>query len=65
VLLALCDDGRPIYDERHAAAFAALDAPVFACTPDLFPELMAAALQQKSVHLWAQLKGIGMQRPGR
>lgn len=63
VLLALCDDGRPIYDERHAAAFAALDAPVFACTPDLFPELMAAALQQKSVHLWAQQRGIGLQRP--
>lgn len=52
-LLALSDDGAPGYDARHAAAFAALDIPCFACTPDLFPDLMAAALKRESVAQWA------------
>ncbi|KOG88052.1 von Willebrand factor A [Streptomyces varsoviensis] len=42
-LLALSDEGAPAYDHEHAAALAALGAPAFACTPDLFPEVMAAA----------------------
>ena len=42
-LLALSDEGAPAYDREHAAALAALGAPAFACTPDLFPEVMAAA----------------------
>ncbi|MHA6760512.1 VWA domain-containing protein [Streptacidiphilus sp. PAMC 29251] len=45
-LLALSDDGAPSYDRSHAAALAALGAPAFACTPDLFPEVMAAAIQK-------------------
>jgi Mg-chelatase subunit ChlD len=45
-LLALSDEGAPAYDRSHAAALAALGAPAFACTPDLFPEVMAAALQK-------------------
>ncbi|MGX2996840.1 vWA domain-containing protein [Streptomyces sp. JNUCC 64] len=45
VLLALSDEGAPAYDHENAAAFAALGAPAFACTPDLFPEVMAAALE--------------------
>ncbi|MFC5906934.1 VWA domain-containing protein [Streptacidiphilus monticola] len=45
-LLALSDEGAPAYDREHAAALAALGAPAFACTPDLFPELMAAAIQK-------------------
>ncbi|MFE9704903.1 VWA domain-containing protein [Streptomyces sp. NPDC005930] len=44
-LLALSDEGAPAYDREHAAALAALDAPAFACTPDLFPEVMAAAIE--------------------
>nr|WP_234430593.1 VWA domain-containing protein [Streptomyces sp. NRRL F-4489] len=46
-LLALSDDGAPAYDREHAAALAALGAPAFACTPDLFPEVMAAALEKR------------------
>ena len=46
-LLALSDEGAPAYDREHAAALAALGAPAFACTPDLFPEVMAAALQRR------------------
>ncbi|MFH8560538.1 VWA domain-containing protein [Streptomyces sp. NPDC017988] len=46
-LLALSDEGTPAYDREHAAALAALDAPAFACTPDLFPEVMAAAIERR------------------
>ncbi|GHJ93202.1 VWA domain-containing protein [Streptomyces sp. NE5-10] len=44
-LLALSDEGAPAHDREHAAALAALGVPAFACTPDLFPEVMAAALE--------------------
>lgn len=47
VLLALSDEGAPSYDQEHAAALAALGAPAFACTPDHFPEVMAAALEKR------------------
>ncbi|MFF8276622.1 VWA domain-containing protein [Streptomyces lateritius] len=46
-LLALSDEGTPAYDREHAAALAALGAPAFACTPDLFPEVMAAAIEKR------------------
>ncbi|WP_234010760.1 VWA domain-containing protein [Streptomyces sp. SPB074] len=46
-LLALSDEGAPAYDHEHAAALAALGAPAFACTPDLFPEIMAAAIEKR------------------
>ncbi len=51
-LLALNDDGAPLYDHNNAAAFAAMDIPSFACTPDLFPELMATALAKRDMHQW-------------
>ncbi len=63
-LLALSDEGRPAYDARHAAAFAAMDIPVFACTPDKFPELMAAALSKRDLTLWAQQQGLKLARGG-
>ncbi|MBB4793364.1 Mg-chelatase subunit ChlD [Streptomyces nodosus] len=46
-LLALSDEGAPAHDREHAAALAALGAPAFACTPDLFPEVMAAAIEKR------------------
>ncbi|MET7640461.1 VWA domain-containing protein [Streptomyces sp. NPDC005438] len=46
-LLALSDEGAPSYDRDHAAALGALGAPAFACTPDLFPEVMAAAIEKR------------------
>ena len=48
-LLALSDRGTPSYDHQVAAKFSAMDIPVFGCTPDLFPELIALAIQRKSV----------------
>ncbi|MCX5515825.1 hypothetical protein C3941_05700 [Kaistia algarum] len=53
VLLALSDLGRPAYDPAMAGAVAQLGIPVFACTPDLFPELMAASLQRNDIATWA------------
>ncbi|HEV7627299.1 MAG TPA: VWA domain-containing protein [Streptomyces sp.] len=46
-LLALSDEGAPAYDREHASALAALGAPAFACTPDHFPEVMAAAVEKR------------------
>ncbi|GAB2866578.1 VWA domain-containing protein [Actinocorallia aurea] len=46
-LLALSDDGAPAHDHGTAEALAALGVPAFACTPDAFPELLAAALQRR------------------
>jgi Mg-chelatase subunit ChlD len=49
VLLALSDDGAPAYDHENAAALAALGVPAFTCTPDAFPDLMAAAIQRHDI----------------
>jgi len=62
VLLALNDDGKPAYSADMAAAIASLGAPVFACTPDLFPELMATALKRGDLHAWAAGAGIAVTR---
>jgi Mg-chelatase subunit ChlD len=52
-LLALNDDGAPIFDHHNAEALAAMDIPSFACTPDLFPALMAAAINRHDLAQWA------------
>jgi Mg-chelatase subunit ChlD len=52
-LLALSDDGAPGYDRDNAAALAGLGVPAFACTPDAFPELMAAAIDRRDLTEWA------------
>lgn len=57
-LLALSDDGAPSFDHANAAAMASLGAPAFACTPDQFPSLMAAALQRLDLATWAASQGI-------
>ena len=61
-LLALNDEGAPCYDEGLAARMTALGAPAFACTPDLFPDLMAAAIQKRDIATWAALNDIVTQR---
>ena len=57
-LLALSDDGAPAYDHANAQAFAALGSPAFACTPDQFPDLMAAAIERRDLGAWAAGEGI-------
>ncbi|MBV8251955.1 MAG: VWA domain-containing protein [Chitinophaga sp.] len=53
VLLALNDDGKPSYDHENAQFLADLGVPVFACSPDKFPDLMAAALSKQDIQQWA------------
>jgi len=57
-LLALNDEGAPAYHHELAQHFADLGAPAFACTPDLFPDLMGAALQRADVGQWLASRGI-------
>jgi len=61
-LLALNDDGAPVYDHKIASAFAEHGIASFACTPDLFPELMAAAINRDNIAQWAATRGIATSR---
>lgn len=61
-LLALDDNGAPSYDHRHAAHFASLGIPCFACTPDKFPDLMAAAIRKQDFTAWAAQQEIVVAR---
>ncbi|NOK62279.1 MAG: VWA domain-containing protein [Chloroflexi bacterium AL-W] len=57
-LLALNDDGAPYFDHRVAEVFTGLGIPSFACTPDLFPDLMAATINRQDLAQWAALHDI-------
>jgi hypothetical protein len=57
-LLALNDEGAPAYDHNVAYAFSGLGIPAFACTPDLFPDLMANAIQHMDLSQWAATNGV-------
>jgi hypothetical protein len=59
-LLALSDDGAPFYDHANAAALAALGIAVFACSPQHFPELMAAALERSDLGRWASERDLAV-----
>lgn len=62
-LLALSDDGAPAYDRELAAQMAAIGVPSFACTPDHFPGMMAAAIRREAMAEWAAREGIVSTRP--
>jgi hypothetical protein len=62
VLLALSDQGKPAYDANHAGLIAAMGCPVFACTPDQFPDLMATALARQDIAQWAATNDIALVR---
>ena len=63
-LLALSDTGTPSFDQRIAAALASMGIPAFACTPDLFPDMMAAAIQRQDLNIWAARNDIVAVRGG-
>ena len=63
-LLALSDQGAPGFDRYNAAALAEMGIPAFACTPDLFPDLMAAAIQRQDLGMWAARNDIVTARGG-
>lgn len=62
-LLALSDEGAPSFDHRITANLSALGIPSFACTPDNFPDLMAAAIQRRDLNQWAAERGVVASRP--
>lgn len=62
VLLALNDDGAPAYDHGNAQFLSNLGVPVFACTPDRFPDLMAAALSKQDISLWAAKEDLVLKK---
>jgi len=62
VLLALSDSGRPAYEAKCAEGIASLGCPVFACTPDQFPAMMACALTGKDLRSWAAEEDIAFIR---
>jgi len=41
----------------------ALGIPCFACPPDLFPEMMAAAISRRDLAQWAAANGVVTTRP--
>jgi Mg-chelatase subunit ChlD len=57
-LLALNDQGSPAYDPTNASIFAKNGIPVFACTPDLFPDLMVAAIRKQDLQQWAAERDV-------
>jgi len=62
VLLALSDDGHPSFHPQHAEMIASMDCPVFACTPDQFPGVMAVALTRRDLAQWASSQDIALVR---
>jgi len=61
-LLALNDEGAPMYDHWIAEKLAGLGIPAMACTPDQFPDLMAAAIQRQDITQWAAAQGMVLSR---
>ena len=62
VLLALSDDGHPAYNVEYAAKIAAMRCPVFGCTPNQFPDLMAVAITGRDIQQWAASRDIALVR---
>lgn len=63
-LLALSDDGAPSFDQGLAQKLSALGVPSFACTPNLFPDLMASAIRREDINQWAARHEIVATRQG-
>ena len=57
-LLALSDQGAPAYDKSIAGKYGSLGIPAFACTPDQFPSLMAAAIKKEDISNWMARQGV-------
>ena len=57
-LLALNDQGAPRFDRQMAQELVNLGVPAFACTPQLFPDLMGAVLNGRDLRQWAASHNI-------
>jgi uncharacterized protein with von Willebrand factor type A (vWA) domain len=58
VLLALDDQGAPKFNRPLAGELSEMGVPSFACTPELFPELMSAAISGYDLKQWAASNNI-------
>ncbi len=58
VLLALNDTGAPRFNRRIGQDLAEMGVPAFACTPELFPDLMGAVLNGRDLAQWAASQAI-------
>ena len=58
VLPALNNEGSPEFNRQLAGQLAALNVPVFACTPEQFPGLMAVAINRDDINQWMAREGI-------
>lgn len=58
VLLALDDQGAPKFNRPLAEELGTLGIPSFACTPELFPDLMSAAISGEDLKQWAASNNI-------
>jgi Mg-chelatase subunit ChlD len=58
VLLALNDQGAPRFSRKVAQEFVNLGISAFACTPEQFPDLMAAAIDGRDIRQWATRQQI-------
>src|SRR5215510_12232889 len=61
-LLALDDKGAPGFNQQIAGKLAAFNVPCFACSPDVFPDLMAAAIERRNIIQWAAERSIVVAR---
>ena len=61
-LLALDDKGAPGFNQQLAGKLAAFGVPCFACSPDVFPDLMAAAIERRNIMQWAAERSIVVAR---
>lgn len=55
-LLALSNEGAPSYNAELAGQLAGIGVPAFACTPDKFPELMAAAIERRDLRELVEIR---------
>jgi hypothetical protein len=62
VLLALSDDGAPSYDHEIGEILSTFGIPCFACTPDIFPDLLTAALTNSDIKQWAATRELLLSR---
>ena len=65
VLTALDDKGSPSFNRDCAAKYAAMGVATFACTPDKFPDLMAAAINKQNIGEWASANEIVTASPAK
>jgi uncharacterized protein with von Willebrand factor type A (vWA) domain len=61
-LLALDDKGAAGFNQQLASKLAAFGVPCFACSPDVFPDLMAATIERRNIVQWAAERSIVVAR---